>query len=908
MNQSKEIIWHAISTEEIFKNLESGEQGLTPLEAKNRLERYGYNKLPETKPDSVLIIFLRQFQSPLVYILLVASLAVFLLGEVTDGVVIMTVLVFNAFIGAFQEGKARNTILALKQFVDTKAVVRRSEEEIIIPDSEVALGDILILQEGEKVSADARLISTHNLKIDESALTGESVPVHKTEQAIHNPDLPTQERTNIVFKGTHIVSGNATAIAVATGVHTIIGQIAREVATIDTDVPIKVNIKNLSRLIIIAAVIITVGLFALGIFYGNSAREMFATAVSLAVSVTPAGLPIALTIILAVGVWRMSKRNALVKRLQAVEALGQAKIIAVDKTGTITRNEMMVQTVFTDGKIFEVGGIGYEPKGEIRLEGEIVDPPNHPELLLAGKMAAFSANARVMFMPEKKDWKISGDPTEAAMLIFAEKMGFKKDDLEREMPLVSEIPFDYTLKYHATLHREKKNGAILGVVGAPEMVLALSSKILAAGKEKKLSNKEIEGLEKIVLNMSRRGLRVIAFAKSRAIEKDLEKEDIKNLTFLGFFGLRDALRPEVKSATRGAEEAGVKVVMITGDHRETAQAIAKEADIYHPGDVVMTGREIDELTDNNLKEKLASVSVFARVTPEHKLRIINAYKERGETIAMTGDGVNDAPSLVAADLGVAMGITGTEVAKEVSDIILLDDNFGSIVSAIEEGRSIYKTIRKVIVYLISTSIGEVLVITGALFLGLPLPLLAAQIIWLNFVTDGFFVPAIAMEPREDGLLKKGFEKPNKYLIDRSSAIRMFLMALPMMIFTLLVFNSAYEENIAKAWTLSLTLLAIFQWFNAWNCRSDTKSVFKMNPLKNKYLIGGTLVAFLCQLLAVYHPFFQTFLRTVPLSFSDWIVLTILATSILVVDEIRKIFVRRSKSSEKKMTKPTLIRI
>ena len=887
-----DTIWHVLKVEQVFEKFSSSELGLSDIEAKKRLDLYGPNKLPEAKVENVLSIFVRQFQSPLIYILLIASIVVFIMGETTDGAVIMVVLIFNAIIGAFQEGKARNTLLALKKFVETKAIVKRNDLELIIPDIEVVEGDIIVLQEGEKIPADARIIKAQNLKLDESALTGESEAVHKTSETMRDSKTHNPDKKNMVFKGTNIVSGNGLAIVVATGKRTVIGTIALEVSSIETEMPLKTNIKNLSKLIIFGAAIISIAIFILGIITGNSLREMFAVTVSMIVSIIPSGLPIAMTIILAAGVWRMSKKNALVKRLQAVEALGQARIIAVDKTGTITKNEMMVQTIFINNKTFEIGGVGYEPKGEIKLMNEITYPLNHDELLWAGKLSALSANARVMYSEEDKIWKVSGDPTEAALFVLGEKLGFKKDDVEQKIPLIGEVPFDYSLKYHATLHKDGRKNLITAV-GAPESILALSDKIWTNGKDKKLSKADKELLEKTLTNISQRGLRVLAFAtRKQTTTKDLDKDDIERLTFVGFFGLKDALRPEVKEMTQRATNAGLKVVMITGDHKNTAVAIAREANIYKIGDKVLTGVEIDSMPDLELKAKLQGVSIFARVTPEHKLRIIKAYKARGEIIAMTGDGVNDAPSLVAADLGVAMGITGTEVAKESSDIILLDDNFGSIVEAIEEGRSIYKTIRKVVLYLLSTSIGEVLVILGALIIGLPLPLLAAQIIWLNFVTDGFFIPAVAMEPQEVDLLNKKFNKPAKYLVDTTMATRMLLMALPMMLGTLFLFASSYENNLAKAWTLSLTLLAVFQWVNAWNCRSETESVFKMNPLENKYLIGGTLIALGFQVLAVYHPLFQKFLRTVPLGVYDWLIIVAISMTIILVDEIRKIFARK----------------
>src|SRR3989344_5121015 len=705
--------WHSFSLEKTFEKLESSDRGLSLDAANERLKQYGANSLPEEKPHSKLRLFLNQFQSPLIYILLTAGAVVFAMGETIDGSIILAVLLFNAIVGVVQEGKAQNTLLALKQFVETNATVLRDGKEYIIPDRGVVPGDILVLQEGKRIPADARVVLSQSLKIDEAALTGESEPVYKNADALECDNLSTAEQKNMVWKGTHIVAGNGRAIVVATGLATVIGGIAKRVSTNDTEIPLKANIRYLSRAIIATVAIISAILFTVGILSGHSFKEMFTTVVSLSVSIIPEGLPIVMTLVLATGVWRMSKRNALVKKLQAVEALGQTRIIAVDKTGTITKNEMVIQKVYVDGKFFEVEGVGYEPRGEIQLNGNVIDSVNHPELLFAGKIGAFCANARVLFSEEEKIWRVAGDPTEAAMLVLSSKLGFHKDDLEQESSLVSEIPFDYKLKYHATIH-QVDGKKFLAVVGAPEIILGLSQKVWHSGKSHHISKEEKQELESVFLSMSREGLRVVALAETSDAPEILAPEEIKSLTFVGFWGMKDALRPEVAEAMQKAVSAGIRVVMITGDHKVTAQVIAKEAGIYQDGDTILTGQDIDAFSDAELSLKLAETSVFARVTPEHKLRIIKAYKAHGEIVAMTGDGVNDAPSLVAADLGVAMGRIGTEVAKEASDIVLLDDNFGSIVSAVEEGRSIYKTIKKVILYLFSTSWGEALTITGAL--------------------------------------------------------------------------------------------------------------------------------------------------------------------------------------------------
>lgn len=821
--------------------------------------------------------------------LVAASVVVFFLGEFIDAGVILFVLLFNAIVGVFQEGKAQNTLSALKQFVQTNATVLREGKEVIIPDRDVAPGDILILQEGEKIAADARIIESTNLSVAEAALTGESHPVRKTTDVIGTENVPVADQHNMVFKGTYVMVGGGRGVVVATGANTVIGKISQSIALIDTEIPLKANVRYLSRLIVMITGGIVSALFLIGIHAGRSVLEMFTVSVSMAVSIIPEGLPIVLTIVLATGVFRMAKRNAVVKRLQAVEALGQARVIAVDKTGTITKNEMIVKEVFIDGKQFEVSGTGYDPGGSIRRGDDVIDPLAHPELILAGTVAAFCANARTMFIEETKTFAVSGDPTEAALLVFAQKMGFNKSALEHESQKISEIPFDYITKYHATAHR-KDNAQFITVVGAPEVVMSFSHAIYKNGQAEPLTPAEKSELEKVFFRMLENGMRVVAFGTAQ-LPKDSKFEThdhIPPLTFGGMYGIQDGLREEVPEAIAQAQAAGIRVVLITGDHKITATALAKEAGIYRKGHEVLTGQDIEAMSDILLSQRLDTVSVFARVTPDHKLRIIQAYKRRGEVIAMTGDGINDAPSLVAADLGIAMGKIGTDVAKEASDIILLDDNFGTIVAAIEEGRNIYKTIRKVILYLFSTSLGEALTIMGALIIGLPLPILGAQILWLNLVTDGFLDITLAMEPKETGLLSGSFERPKKYLVDALMVQRMLIMAIPMMVGSLYLFNEYYVHDLAKAMTITLTALAVFQWFNAWNCRSENRSVFAMNPFSNMYLVGATLIVIGLQIMAVYAPFMHTILRTVPLSWYDWVLAIAVGSSIIIAEEIRKL--------------------
>jgi len=887
--------WQTKTVKEVFASLHSGEPGLSAAEAKQRLDDYGLNQLPAPRPDGWLTIFFRQFKSPLIYILLAAGGAVFLLGETVDAGVIGFVLVFNALIGAIQEGKAQNTLAALKAFVQTQATVLRADQELIIPDQEVVPGDLIILEAGERVPADARVVLSQNLKLDEATLTGESEPNHKISKPLSKQTQTPAEQKNMVWKGTYVVAGRGQAVVTSTGSRTVIGRIASELAAVDTEIPLKINIRHLSRVIIIAVSAISFILLTLGLAAGTPARVMFATIVSLAVSIIPEGLPIVMTLVLASGVWRMTKQQALVKKLQAVEALGQARVIAVDKTGTLTKNELMVQKLYLGGEFFEVTGSGYEPEGKIKQAGAVLEPLNHPALILAGRAAAFCASARLLFNEEKKEWRVNGDPTEAALLVLAEKIGFHKVDLERESPLTAEIPFDYKNKYHGTVHRSG-NKYFLTAVGAPEAILKLSSKIwIGNGQNKTMDLKTADRmrLEEIASKLSGEGLRVLALAINEASPSTITAETVTRLTWLGFFGLRDALRPEVPEAMTRARAAGIRVVMITGDHQLTARAIAEQTGIFKPGETVLTGEALEALPDAELSSRLAKISVFARMTPENKLRLIQAFRRRGEVVAMTGDGVNDAPSLLAADLGVAMGKIGTEVAKEAADIVLLNDNFGSIVAAVEEGRSIYKTIKKVILYLFSTSLGETLTLVAAVLLGFPLPLLPAQIIWLNLVTDGFLDVALAMEPKERGLLSSHFERPKKYLVDKLMGERMIIMAVPMMVGALWLFNRNYlGPDLIHASTVTLTGLAVFQWFNAWNCRSEDKSIFQLNPLTNKFLVGATMIIILLQLLAIYNPMMQNILKTAPLTLGDWLVILPVATSIIIVEEIRKFFYRR----------------
>lgn len=881
--------WYNQQTETLFKSLDSSMSGLSNDKAKQKQQEFGKNKLPEGRHITYVEIFLNQFKSPLIYILLISTIVVLLMGDYESGITIGAVLVLNSIIGTVQEGKAENTLNALKKFVTTQATVVRDGNEIIVEDYELVPGDIIILKEGDKIPSDARLLSAQQLKVDESALTGESESVQKNTDILSGANLSPQDQLNMVFRGTYVVGGMAKAIVVTTGSDTLIGQISLKLQSLDTDVPLKKQIKSLSRLLIIIISVVVFITFFIGVHSGIDVIDMFGIAVAMAVSVIPEGLPVVVTLILATGVSRMTKRNALIKNLQAVEALGQADIIAVDKTGTVTFNQMQVKEVYVDSGVYQVQGSGYEPKGEIELGGNVINHTERADLMLLGKISALTADARISYVEESKLWKrVSGDPTEVALLVLSKKMNFDKNIQEAENPKILEIPFSSDYKFHATLNKINEH-KVLFVAGAPEVLLSSSRFVYKNNKDKiSFTEEEKNKILSQMKSMSSKGLRLIAFAIAEDVVQEVDANTLPTLTFVGIAGIEDAIRPEVYDAVERSGNAGIKVVMITGDHIDTARAIARNVGIFKDGDNILTGQDLKNLNSKELVAKIRHTSIFARVTPDDKMMIINAYKDAGMIIAMTGDGVNDALSLASADLGVAMGKVGTDVAKGASDIILLDDNFGSIVYAVEEGRNIYRTIKKVLIYVLSTGLGEIFAIGGAIMLGLQMPFSASQIIWLNFVTDGFLVVALAMEPKDLNVLSKKMKKSDQKLINKEMLVRMFIMGFVMMLGTVLLFNNYSNEGFLKASTMALTVLAVYQWFNVFNCRSDKKSIFRIKLFSNFYLTIAFVCVVVAQIFALYTKPFNKFLNTMPINSTDWIVVLVVASSILFVDEIYKL--------------------
>lgn len=889
--------WYSRTIEDIAGSLQSDiGNGLHKKDVSAKRSLYGENVIPEGKSRNLFLIFLDQFKSPLVYILLVACIIVFWIREYVDAGIILGVIFLNSLIGTIQEGRAEKTLQALKHFIETEATVIRDGEEIIIPDKDIVPGDIVMLREGDKVPADARIIEFTHFKVDEAALTGESGAVEKSNVLMDGKNVSPSDTKNMIFRGTNVVSGTCQAIVVETGLDTELGKISSAIAAIDTEIPLKKDIRNFSKLLVVGILGALTLLFGFGIFLGQPLGNMFITVVSLAVSIVPEGLPAVLTIVLARGMFRMAKQNALVKRLQAIEALGQARIIAVDKTGTLTRNEMVVRRLFVSDSFFDISGVGYEPKGNVLKDGKKPDDIWMQEVFFAARTAASGIEAHAVFSDTTKTWKTFGDPTEVALSVFGEKLGFPKKRVDEEDAVFVDIPFDHETKYHAVFRERKDGSQFVIIIGAPETVLSLCKNIRKNGTQELFTEKEMQKIEEAIRILSSDGMRILA-AAAYEIPKGEKEKNVKNIddfSLVALYGIEDSLRENVRDSVRQVIQAGIRVVMITGDHKLTAIAIAKDAGIYKEGDEVLIGEDIRTLSKDELREKLPRTSVFARVTPEHKLLIIQAYRDIGEIVAMTGDGVNDAPSLVAADLGVSMGRTGTEVAKEASDIIILDDNIATMVAAVEEGRNIFKTVQRVILYLFSTNFAELLVILSALAIGFPLPILPAQILWLNLVTDGFLDVSLAMEPKEKGLLSKKFVR-SKNIFTKAMFLRSFIMAVPMVIGTLFLFSRVFHIDITKGMTMALTSLAVFQWFNAWNCRTEKKSIFSSHPFSNPYLVFGTIASIGFQLLAVYTPFFQKILKTTALSLADWGIIVLIGLSVIVVEEMRKIFVRSRKA-------------
>ena len=878
--------FHGLLPEDALVRLDSADGGLTSAEALARLERYGPNELEEEARVTPLKILARQFASFLTIILIVAAAISFVLGEALDGGAIAVIIVLNAILGFIQEYRAERALEALRELAAPNARVRRDGEQEVVAAIDVVPGDIVLLEAGDQIPADGRLMEVISLQADESVLTGESVPSDKFVRALPE-ETALADRENMVYSGTTITYGRGTAVVTATGMATEFGKIAEHIQQADDETtPLQLKLRNLGIILASLVLAICAVLFGIQLLKGREILESFFMAVALAVSAVPEGLPAVVTVALALGVRTMSSRNAIVRRLASVETLGSTTVICTDKTGTLTRDEMTVRSLLIGGEAYEVTGSGYEPVGEIMRDGVPIDPARDGRLGMLLRIGALCNRAS---LSRKEKWTIVGDPTEGALLALAAKGGIWRAELLQGAPLVSEIPFDSIRKRMTTIHR-RDDDVEAYVKGAPEVILELSSHVLRSGGAEPLRSDEREEMLESVRTMAGQGLRVLGMAyRAVTLPADLSSEEVEqNLTFVGVAGMMDPPRGEVREAISTTKRAGIRTVMITGDHALTARAIAEQIGLLSSGARVITGPELDEMSDEDLDRIAEDIAVCARSSPDHKVRILQALKQRGHVVAMTGDGVNDAPALKQADIGISMGITGTEVTKQAADIVLADDNFATIVGAIEQGRGIYDNIRKFVRLLLSTNLDEILLITTATLLGLPLPMLAIQILWVNIVSDGLPALALSFDPYEPDLMERKPRSRNEGIFHGMLAFILAAAAIDFLAETvlLLVWHRTQFVDLARLRTIIFTSTIMFEMFFVFNARSETHSVFRTNPFRNRLLVGAVGLTILLQIAVIYLPFLQPVFGTVSLTVRDWaIVLGIAMAGLLVLPEV-----------------------
>ena len=862
--------WQAKAIEETFELLGSGTQGLSGDEAAKRLASAGTNELPLAKRPSKLRAFLRQFQSPLIYILLVAAAITLFFGSVVDAVVIALILIANAIIGFVQEDRAENVLQSLKELAAPKSTVIRAGVSEIVDARQIVPGDVILLDAGDRIPADARLFTVKSLKVDESTLTGESATVDKQTR---------QHAPNIVYSGTLVRAGRGEAVVFATGLATEFGKIAEFVQSAEHEqTPLQKDLARLGRWIGILVLAIVGILFLTGILRSLSIFEMFLIAVSQAVSAIPEGLPAAITVVMSAGVRKMAGENAIIRRLSAVETLGSTDVILTDKTGTLTRNEMCVE----EGYVVGLGFVPLATKGDGAATPNATETFAHPdesvrELLTA---LAYANDAQL------DDSRTIGDPTELALLRAAARAGINKKELNKASPRIAEIPFDPERQYMAAA-----SSSWIYVKGAPEKIVALCVAVVTNGTNRVIDATIVEQILRAQRKMATHGLRVLA-AASRSNEdpsaRTIDEGLLKGLKFLGLVGMRDRPRAEVKKALSVARAAGVRTVMVTGDNPLTAKAIGVQLGITDTAGAVLTSDDLGSLSDAELARSLEDISVFARIRPLDKRRLVEASKAEGHIVAVTGDGVNDAPALTSGDIGVAMGKGGTDVAKECADMILTDDNYATIVNAVREGRRIYENIRKVIVYLLSTNIAELIFIFTAIIIGLPLPLYPVQILWINLVTDGMCVIPLGLEKAERDVMEKRPRQAKEGIISRHMSQRIAFMAGVIGAGTLLLYVHALSARPEQAVTMAFLTIAVFQLVNAFNCKSE-RSILSRRALANRYLVAAVAIALVLQLSVVYIPALQFAFKTVPLGLPQLAYVFGVCLSVLALEEARKRF-------------------
>jgi len=906
--------WHTGKIDDVMQELEVTHEGLTSQEAQERLKKYGYNELIAKKRKSALSMFLSEFKDIFILLLIAATILSAILGEITDAAIIGAIVILVAVTGFIQEYRAEKAIEAMKKLTAPKSHVIRDGTEIVIPAKEIVPGDIIVLESGDHVAADARVLEAIELKTNEAILTGESTPVNKALVTL-SEEAAISERRNMVFTATHVVYGRGKALVTSTGMGTEFGKIAEMVQTAqEEETPLQKKLDKFAKKIAKVVVAVVVIIFSLEVFevvaQGHFELSQFTDAllssISLAISAVPEGLPAIVTVALALGAREFARRNAIVRKLSSAESLGAVTVICSDKTGTITKGEMTVRQIYVDEKLAEVTGAGYEPKGELKLDG---DAKLQEDAKLLLKVGVLCNNAQLRKKENENAWEIFGDPTEGALIVSAAKAGLGREALDTDYPRIREIPFTSERKRMTTLHKTPQGEILACVKGAPETILERCTHILAKGKAEKLTQAKKKEILQANEELAGNALRVLAMAYKQlppSAEKMEDEALEEDLVFAGLQGMIDPPREEAIDANKRCKKAGIETVMITGDHKLTATAIAKEVGIFTEGELVLTGVELDKLSDAEFDQQVEKVAVYARVSPEHKLRIVNAWKKKGHIVAMTGDGVNDAPAVKAADVGVSMGITGTDVTKEASDLVLTDDNFATIVKAVEQGRVIYDNIRKYARFLISANFDELLVIgmfaiLGGIYGGVmfPLPLLPAMILWINLVTDGGPAIALATDPPDVDVMDRSPRKPDEgilhgmgrfiilsFVLQSIGTILVFCLeyyvwpsqqppwinpAGPWIlesgeIITELTDHPVYQEAITSAFLQA----ALFELFVVWNCRSEKRSVWRMgkDAFKNKTFVVVTIFSIILTIGIVYIPLTQQLFHLFPLSLRD----------------------------------------
>jgi Ca2+-transporting ATPase len=895
--------WQSIEIAEIYRLLRSGENGLSSEGAARRLAETGPNELKHKPPRSLLSIFIAQFKNFLIYILIAAMLISLLIGEVVDAGIIAAIVVLNAILGAYQELQAEQSLESLQKLQVSEAYVVRDGHKIKIKAAEIVPGDVIELEAGDRVPADARVIWAAHCSVDESALTGESEPDTKVPGLLSG-NVTIGDMENMIFAGTTLADGRCRAMVVRTGMSTEIGRIAGMVESgVKRETPVQISINRAGMAFGIAAIVACILIFVTGIFEGKALFEMFLVAVSLAVAAIPEGLPATITIIFALGVQRMARRKAIVRRLSAVETLGSTDVICSDKTGTLTQNVIVVRRLVTAQKTFEVAGTGYSAVGSFVADSsfvaggktaDITADPLLQELLKAGVLCN---NATYEIMGDSRI--ITGDSTEVALLVAGAKAGMQKILLEDDCPRKIEVPFSAETRFMMTVNRcDSRN--IAYAKGAPEVILDHCANIMTGSRAEPVTDEARRHFLRDNEDMAARGMRVLAFAL-----KELPGTGLENIaglesgmTFLGLAGMIDPSRPEARDSVGKCRSAGINVVMITGDQALTAASIARDIGIMDESGEVVTGAELNAMSDEELQRRVEGIKVYARASPEQKLRIVNAMQTRDHVVAMTGDGVNDAPALKNADIGVSMGITGTDVARDASDMVLADDNFATIVSAVEEGRNIYDNVRKTVKFMFSGNIGEVLTVLLGIMLNLPLPLLAIQILWVNLITDSLPALSLSMEPPDAGLMKRRPRRRSEGIINRIMAVDLALIGLTIGLGTLGIFWWLLPAGEVYARTMAFTTLVVFQLWNVLSCKAGEHTALSSAAFNNPYVWGAIAASFVLLATIMYVPYLQGMFKIVPLTIQDWALILLLTLPVVIIIEIRKAATRLASGADR----------